>query len=228
MKILNLVLYSENDPAYPRMREVLQEHNGRYPYVQTLFYMYDPVVATDYDISGDLLRIRGVESYIPGILVKTLEAMRITQGWDYDLLIRTNISTIVDFGGLVGYFGSADLFAGGPLQRLGRQALQDEKYNKLFGHIFISGWCMIFSRAAVTLMMENRHHIDTTIIDDVSISEFLLYNMDKPIFSIAKKCECWTQAYDPTKLVFRNCTYGNRMADVDRMRDIASKLLADR
>jgi hypothetical protein len=206
------------------IRLVLQEHNRRYPYVQTLFYIYDPAVAADYDISGDLLRIRGVETYVPGILIKTLEAMRITQSWDYDLLIRTDISTIVDFGGLVGYCSDPGFFAGGPLQRLGQQALQDEKYSKLFGHVFISGWCMMFARAAVTIMMENRQHIDTTIIDDVSISEFLLYTMGKSVFSIAKKCVGWTQAYDPTKLVFRNCTYGNRMADVDRMRDIASKI----
>jgi hypothetical protein len=225
MKILNLILYSENDPAYPRMREVLQDHNRRYSYVQTLFYIYDPTLKTDHDISGDLLRIRGVETYVPGILNKTLEAIRITQSWDYDILVRTNISTIVDFSGLVGYCSDPGFFAGGPMGALFQidpaGGIFDSRFN---GCNIILGWCMVLSRAAISLLLEKRQFIDTSVIDDVSISDFLLRKMKKSATNLHYKCVCVTRSYDPTKLVFRNCTYGDRMADVARMRDLSSKM----
>ncbi len=228
MKILNLVLYSENDPVYPLMRDVIREHSQRYPYVQTLFYMYDQAIAADYDISGDLLRIRGVETYVPGILNKTVDAMHITQNWDYDLLIRTNISTIVDFGGIVGYCRSPDFFAGGYIHTVSSD-WRDEKGGlfdgRFTGKSFISGCCMILSRAAVSLVTNRRQFIDTSVIDDVTISDFLFYKMGKTFTNLTHKVVLYANMYDPTKLVFRNFTYGNRMADTERMRHIASKIL---
>jgi hypothetical protein len=225
MKILNLILYSENDPAYPRMREVLQDHNRRYSHVQTLFYIYDPTIATDHDISGDLLRIRGTETYVPGILNKTLEAMRITQSWDYDILVRTNISTIVDFSGLVGYCSDPAFFAGGPVQTIRWIDPPGGIFdNRFYERQFISGWCMVLSRAAIALLLEKRQFIDISVIDDVSITDFLIYKMKKSAINLAYKCVACTQTYDPTKLVFRNCTYGDRMADVARMRELSSKM----
>jgi hypothetical protein len=225
MKILNLVLYSENEPAYRTMRDVLRAHASRYPDVRTVFYMYDPVIKDSWILDGDILRIRGNETYVPGILNKTVEAFRITADWDYDMLIRTNISTIVDFSGIVGYCTGPDFTFGGPFQILRwldpRGGIFDGRFS---GMSFVSGWCMIFTRATITLMINDSHFIDTSVIDDVTISDFLIRKRNVKPTDLMFKSVGITTEYDPTKYIFRNCTYGNRMADVDRMRDIASRI----
>jgi hypothetical protein len=225
MKVLNLVLYSENEPAYIAMRDVLREHAARYPNVQTVFYMYDPTCTEPWILDGDTLRICGSETYVPGILNKTLTAFRITADWDYDLLIRTNISTVVDFNGLLGYCSTPSFEYGGPQLTIAwtdpRGGIFDRRFH---GMPFIGGWCMIFSRATVALMVRDAHFIDTSVIDDVSIADFLVRKRGKISVNLGYKAVIETKEYDPTRCIFRNCTYGNRMADVERMRDIASRI----
>jgi hypothetical protein len=187
--------------------------------------MYDPVIKDSWILDGDILRIRGNETYVPGILNKTVEAFRITADWDYDMLIRTNISTIVDFSGIVGYCTGPDFTFGGPFQILRwldpRGGIFDGRFS---GMSFVSGWCMIFTRATITLMINDSHFIDTSVIDDVTISDFLIRKRNVKPTDLMFKSVGITTEYDPTKYIFRNCTYGNRMADVDRMRDIASRI----
>jgi hypothetical protein len=227
MKILNLVLYSENEPAYVGMRDVLRSHTARYPNVRCVFYTYDPEITEPWLLDDDILRIRGHETYVPGILNKTIEAFRITETWDYDLLIRTNISTIVDFSGLVGYCSGPDFKFGGPVGYM--NATWTDRKGGIFdgrfsGLQFVRGWCIIFTRATIALMLRNAHFIDTSVIDDVTISDFLTRKIGVVPTDIAFKSVMVTNQYDPTKYVFRNCTYSDRMLDVERMRDIASRI----
>jgi hypothetical protein len=227
MKILNLILYSENDPAYIGMRDVLRSHAARYPNVRCVFYMYDPVITETWTLDGDTLRIRGHETYVPGILNKTIEAFRITADWEYDLLIRTNISTIVDYGGLLGYCSGPDFKYGGPVGVM--SATWTDPKGGIFdgrfcGLQFVRGWCIIFTRDTVALMNRDAHFIDTSVVDDVTIGDFLVRKRGITPTNLSFKSVMVTNQYDPTKCVFRNCTYGNRDADVERMRDIAARI----
>jgi hypothetical protein len=207
------------------MRDVLREHNARYPYVRSVFYMYDPTCVEPWSLEGDMLRIRGNETFIPGILTKTLEAMRITHSWEYDLLIRTNISTIVDFGGLIGYCTSPSFEYGGPQGIIKWTDPPGGIFDgRFYGMPFIRGWCMIFSRATISLMMQDSHFIDTSVIDDVAIADFLVRKRGIKPVDLYYKTVIETTEYDQTKLIFRNCTYGNRELDAERMQLISSKI----
>jgi hypothetical protein len=187
--------------------------------------MYDPLIKDSWILDGDILRIRGNETYVPGILNKTIEAFRITADWDYDMLIRTNISTIVDFSGIVGYCSGPSFQFGGPTSLLRWVEPKDGVFDGRFnGMPFVRGWCMIFTRATIILMINDSHFIDTSVIDDVSISDFLVRKRGIIPTDLAYKSVIYAKAYDPTKCVFRNCTYGNRMLDAERMQDIASKI----
>ena len=225
MKILNLVLYSENEPAYIGMRDVLRAHAARSPNVRCVFSIYDSAITEPWILDGDILRIRGSETFIPGILNKTIEAFRITASWEYDFLIRTNISTIVDYNEFHEMFADPRFMIGGPIGVLSWIRPSDGIFDTRFnGMPFLRGWCMIFKRSVAEDMIQNAHFIDTSVIDDVSISDFLIRKRRYVPADIKRRCCMITNDYNPGFCVFRNCTPGNRMADVERMRDIAARM----
>jgi len=56
----------------------------------------------EFDRDAMTIYIKGEETYIPGILNKTIEAIRAI-GLDYDFVWRTNLSSVLDFDGLIRY-----------------------------------------------------------------------------------------------------------------------------
>lgn len=66
------------------MRNILRDylHNVDVHY---LFYCYDENIKSDYSINGDILRINGTDSYIPGIFKKTIKRLNFV----LDLLLIT-------------------------------------------------------------------------------------------------------------------------------------------
>jgi hypothetical protein len=56
----------------------------------------------EFDRDAMTIYVKGEETYIPGILNKTIEAIRAI-GLDYDFVWRTNLSSVLDFDGLIRY-----------------------------------------------------------------------------------------------------------------------------
>jgi hypothetical protein len=56
----------------------------------------------EFDQDAMTIYVKGEETYIPGILNKTIEAIRAI-GLDYDFVWRTNLSSVLDFDGLIRY-----------------------------------------------------------------------------------------------------------------------------
>ncbi len=121
MKILNLVLYSDNDKTFVQMYEVLSEYYKGLSDVTTYFYKYNENISDNIEIIGDIINIKGRESYTPGILNKTIDAFMLFKNngeyEKYDYIIRSNISSIVNFSLLseqlelnpVEYYGSTNV-----------------------------------------------------------------------------------------------------------------------
>ena len=61
--------------------------------------MFSDKINEDYCLDGDMLLIKGVETFIPGILDKTVKAFKFFENKyeEYDYITRTNISKIVNF-----------------------------------------------------------------------------------------------------------------------------------
>lgn len=103
-KYLNIILYSDVKD-YPSTIFYIQMKNLMYKYLITLenfkfyFYKYDENIDEDYIIDEvtHMILIKGKESMIPGMLNKTLKTMEICKNMDYDYIVRSGISTIIDF-----------------------------------------------------------------------------------------------------------------------------------
>lgn len=197
MKVLLLIIHQETD-EYAKMYKVLSSHYARYKELDTFFIVQSPDLTTHYRIEGDKIYIKGTESFIPGILQKTIEAMIIAKAENYDFVIRSNSSTVINYSRLELFIQKAkeaniDCFTGY------RQVLQwirpsdgivDEKY---FGTVFASGAMFVLSRNAVKELIRFRHLIDFTVIDDVAIGIFFNRISQFPIVQI-----------DPKYFIFNN------------------------
>lgn len=115
MKILNLVLYSNNH-YFDAMKDLTSTYYKKFQKVKTLYYKYTPSLQQDILLDEDVLHIKGNESLIPGILLKTLKAFEFAfnMNEEFDYIIRTNISTVVNFDLLINSLNPS-LYYGGAL-----------------------------------------------------------------------------------------------------------------
>ena len=104
-KAVILVLASDNSPIYQEFRKIYQRYLNECPDVKVLLVYGAGTLfeRQEYDLVYDDI----VENYYPGMITKTLRAMEhIDQTYDYDFLIRTNLSTFWDFTRLLKRFNN--------------------------------------------------------------------------------------------------------------------------
>ena len=184
--ILNLVLYStDNGGSYDKMKELTQSYYKQFSNVKTVYYRFEKNIKTPYELKGNVLLVKGEETYIPGILQKTVDAFEYFKPSlnQYDFIIRSNISTIIQFDKL------SDELRVNPIQYgcgLCWGIENADKPEKDRGHIYSSGTSIILSSATVSRILENKQFMDETVIDDVSIGELISKKMPdvkmKPVF----------------------------------------------
>jgi len=166
-RILNLVLYStDNGGPYDKMQKITNKYYNTFSNVDTFYYCYSPDLETNYKVKDNILYIKGKETYIPGILKKTISAFEYfkDQLSVYDYVIRSNISTIVRFDLL------SDYLKNNPVQYACALCFRgDVKYS--------SGTTITLSSSVVSKLVENKEKIDYSIIDDMSIGKFIMKNM---------------------------------------------------
>lgn len=187
MKILHLIIYSGSieskdnitDGAYEKMKSLLSDYYKKFSNnVCTYFIVYKNDVKskynTDYYIEDDMFYINGTENRIPGILNKTLFALENLNHIEYDYLVRSNISTIIEFDRLIDYLNN------NPIEYYGSGLLVDLQWlgngvtdKKVLGTIFASGTSIIFTKNAVNDIIKNKQIIKRDIIDDVAFGIFV-------------------------------------------------------
>lgn len=172
MKLLNLVIYSRSvgEDGYERMQEILSKYYKTFePRVNTLFVILTEELPYECVLKDNILHIKGTESYIPGILEKTIKAFELCRMLEFDYLIRSNISSIINFDLLIKELEKNPVsFYGGVTRSLQWEGggITDSTW---FGTIFAYGTSMIFTKEAVWFILEHKHLIRYDIIDDVAI-----------------------------------------------------------
>ena len=187
MQILHLIIYSGSieskdniaEGSYEKMRDLLSNYYKKFnDNIYTYFIVYKNNILSEhnqnYYIEDDMFYIDGVENRIPGILNKTIFSLEKLNHIEYDYLVRSNISTIIEFNRLIEYltrnpikyYGSGLLV---DLQWLGNGVTDD----KDLGTIFASGTSIIFTKNGVNDILENKELINRNIIDDVSLGIFV-------------------------------------------------------
>jgi hypothetical protein len=136
-----------------------------------------PNLVKDAELVGNVLYIKGKETYIPGIIDKTVSAFDYFKDEisNYHYVIRSNISTIIRFDELSSAlkrnsvdYGCALCFGMEHVNNKG--AVPPET-------IFSSGTSIVLSQKAALNLIDNKEHVDKTIIDDVSIGKFVNQKM---------------------------------------------------
>ena len=135
------------------------------------------------DDKNYMLYINGRETFIPGILDKTIKALDVIHNklkLEYHFIFRTNISTFIHFENTLSYLknfadeSKKEMFYIGPaltLQWIDRAGgIVDKRY---WGTVFCSGTCIIMSYSLVENIIKNREKIHYNIIDDVSIGYYV-------------------------------------------------------
>ena len=229
MKILNLVLYSDNDEIYVQMYQALSGYYKGFSDVSTYFYKYNENISGNIEITGDIINIKGRESYTPGILNKTIDAFMLFKNngeyEKYDYIIRSNISSIVNFSLLseqlelnpVEYYGSTNI--GNIMMR---------KQNVPFA----SGTNIIMSKKGYMTLVDNINLLNRAYIDDISIAVFFhklnikITKVDKAgengfvFVSMLKDDLEYKKLVSHNYLAYRNKSENNRQYDVINMKNI--------
>lgn len=175
MYILHLVLYStstfDGNECYESMRETLCKYYKKFDKnVKTIFYKYTKHMTSEWLLEDDILHIRGSETFIPGILEKTLIAFSIFKNEKFDYLVRSNVSTIINFDLLIPELmqNPISFYGGGRVENLQWTGggITDKTW---YGTNFVCGTGIILTKDAVNFILDNEHNIRKTIIDDVAI-----------------------------------------------------------
>lgn len=181
MNILHLVLFSHDyGGPYDSMYNILSDYYKQFsPHVKTVFYCFSKDISSPYDLRNNMLYIYGEETYVPGILDKTILALEYFKEDiqnKYDFVVRSNISTIVNFNVLVPLLEVNPSFeyGGGFLNNL--QWLHEKsgvKDDTWFNTKYSSGTSIILSKWVAYDMIQRKHLIRREFVDDLAIGIFI-------------------------------------------------------
>ncbi len=208
MKILHLVLYSKSD-EYDRMKSITNSFYKNYKNVDTYYYYFDNTISNNYEIKENDLLIKGTETYIPGILDKTIKALQYfkikNRLNDYDYVLRSNVSSVINFDKLI------DILL-----------KEKEKYDygcyiyKRPPYKYSSGTSILLNIKTINFILNNLDKLDYSIIDDYAIGKLIFTKIDKVKFCNIRNKVCFNYKNEPINnyVIFRNKTVKNRNTDV--------------
>ena len=105
-KLIILIIASQTD-YYDNFNKCWKEYMNIFPDVKSFFLYSDENMECDLLVSDDTITYKCEESYIPGILFKTLAAYQFCQNHlSYDFILRTNLSSFIHITRLLKYLDS--------------------------------------------------------------------------------------------------------------------------
>ena len=164
----------------------------------------------EFDREAMTIFVKGEETYIPGILNKTIEAIRACRfadiralGGSFDYIWRTNLSSVLDYQGLLDYVdkmessysgekvesSSLSSYGGESLCSYGGESLCSYAGyigTSVDGYKFASGAGFLMSRNVVDYLIDNERLLMRDVIDDVAIGKLL-----EPRFGLVHIDRCW-------------------------------------
>lgn len=204
------------------MRDILRRYLST-KNIKYYFYCYRDDIDSDYIFDDDMLYIRGKETFVPGILQKTIKAIEICQKFEFEYLVRSNISTIINFDLLTDYLESNYVEYGGGITTLKWLDFNGGiTHNKYKNTRFVAGSFIIMSKDISNLLVNNKNNLDYTIIDDFSISLFL--TSKKIDMTDLESYKVDNATYNNKIIIYRNKTK-DRYTDISNMKNIISHLI---
>jgi hypothetical protein len=172
MKLLVLIISSSDYlPHYPILKQNWQSYMNKYPNIDCYFLDDYPELNQDFQIKPNHFIIKQKESLIPGILNKTILAIReLSKLKSYDFIIRTNLSSFWNFQNLQNFLSS--LYINPYSYFYASQIYYLDQYNFPFGQ----GACLILNNFTADFLQKSYHLLNNSLPDDISIGEFFFKN----------------------------------------------------
>jgi hypothetical protein len=106
--IIFLIISSKNKSYYQEMKGLTAMYMSKYPNNINFFFVEsDPNIKPEMEIIGNNIFVKNKETYIPGIFIKTIKALKyINDNYDYDYLIRTNASSFFNIENMLKYLSN--------------------------------------------------------------------------------------------------------------------------
>jgi len=176
MKLLILVIYSDGE-NYREMLQIQRSYLHEFDNVKTYFTMFREDQSEPILIENDFVYVKGKETYL-GITQKTIDSLEyLFQQTNFDYVIRTNISTILNVPLLYQYcltLPTSNVYTSGAkmnLQWLDPPAgIVDQT---LWGTKYMSGTNIVMSSDVVKDMIAHKDKIRYDIVDDVTIGLYM-------------------------------------------------------
>jgi hypothetical protein len=163
-KAIILVIYNESLDVYKPMKQRSHSYYSMFSEDIKVFYItfrenQDEEILEE----GEFMYFKGTESFKPGIITKTMNAMKyINNNYSYDYVVRTNVSTIINVLQMLEYLTTIPKthFTGG----------------YIIFNLFYSGIFIVFSKdtaellSSIDLTQENIH----VEMDDVLIMQLII------------------------------------------------------
>ena len=175
MRILILIISSENLPVYKKEKALWRTYMISHPEIDAYFIESRVDVSTTY-MENQTIYTHGEESY-EQLIHKTLDALQFCMSTQYDYIIRTNLSTVWDFNTLYTYLQNC------PKEQFysGQYGPYYNKQTLAYWFHFVGGMGIIMSKDVATLLLENRAITESfRDIDDVDIG-YTMYSIGVPI-----------------------------------------------
>jgi len=237
MKLLNLIIYSINIPEYQEMFKIQSVYLKKVNNIDYYFLVFTKrmkeMFGNEHDIIviDNIIYLKGSESLIPGILLKTLYGLEIFKNKKYDYIIRSNISEIINFDLLRDKLNDMDFDYGGSsykeLTWLDFSAgIFDWIYYK---RKFIQGNSILISNNFKDIIIENKIKIlNYNVIDDVAIGllydDLKLKHNLKDIVTFEEKIN--SDKYIEDVIFYRNKHADDRKIDIVNMKKICDEIIS--
>lgn len=229
-KILYLILYNESTDYERQMKQVLDKYVNKFSHITTYYVAFKKLNNRVYEINGNIIYLNGAETYIPGILDKTVKALKLlTENNNYDYIIRSNISTVINLDKLTELITNVK---DTNIYGTGRFIFPFYSENNLDSTQFASGTSIILDKISLNYLLNNVSKLRYDIIDDVAIGLLMKSNTNVKYYEFPgfyNNYEVFRkQLSNPFEhiIFFRNKT-NNRYDDINSMNDFINYLLSN-
>ena len=157
MKVLVLIIASDDKSCYAQHRAVWRERWNSHPSFECKFLQMHEGPTQD---TEETFFVQGEESLHPGVLTKTIEALKHYNDKGYDFILRTNLSSLWLFDRFL------HVLEGMPSSGVYAGVISEVR-------AYVSGGGILLSRDIAKLVVENTHLNTTNCVDDVDIGSIL-------------------------------------------------------
>jgi hypothetical protein len=176
MKVLILIIASDNLAVYAKLQELWKKQFGSHPKIDCKFVKSHPDLQAEYELTDDTIYVKCKEDLHYGITYKSLIAMK-ALGSEYDYIIRSNLSSFYIF------------------DRLYEQLLKLPRENCYAGFMgghedikFVSGCGFVISKDIVCFLIDHLEEVWDPQVkhDDVCFGKFIFKHFPDSYHSISR------------------------------------------